>query len=238
MTHTNHRRGSRESLSRDFVILSMIEPTSGAQRSYGGPLEERVRRFLEICGRHGPVALAARARGRRLRYLKGWTEEMNSGVHRASTLEEVMRCEEIEGGVGHAVYTDREAVIEVLRELREADLGLSIVVSGVFDEVFKACRRAGLKPHTVNMSLGTWGKVELLPDETILELCTMCGHAMISRKLAETMIERVAAGTMTPEAAAVELGKQCTCNVFNTVRALEIINRAAAEMKRVKAINI
>jgi hypothetical protein len=36
----------------------------------------------------------------------------------------------------------------------------------------------------------------------------------------------------------VELGKQCTCNVFNTVRALEIINRAAAEMKRVKAINI
>ncbi|MBS7638568.1 hypothetical protein KEJ49_06800, partial [Candidatus Bathyarchaeota archaeon] len=153
------------------------------------------------------------------------------------TLEEVIGCEEIEGGVGHAVYTDREAVVEVLRELREEDLGLSIVVSGVFEGVFEACRRAGLKPHTVNMSLGTWGKVELLPDEPILELCTMCGHAMISRRLAEKVIERVSSGAMTPEAAAVELGKQCTCNIFNTVRAAEIIKRTADERKRMKMIN-
>ncbi|MBS7651779.1 MAG: hypothetical protein QW638_04870 [Candidatus Bathyarchaeia archaeon] len=237
MTHTNHRRGSRESLSRDFVILSMIEPTSEAQRTYRGPLEERVRRFLEICGRYRPVAIAARAQGRRLRYLKGWTPEMNSGIHQAASLEEVIRCEEIEGGVGHAVYADREAVIDVLRELREADLGLSIVVSGVFEEVFEACRRAGLKPHTVNMSLGTWGRTELLPDEPVLELCTMCGHAMISRRLAEAMIERVGAGALTPEAAAVELGKQCTCNIFNTVRGAEIIKKAVSERKRLKMIN-
>ncbi|MBS7638569.1 hypothetical protein KEJ49_06805, partial [Candidatus Bathyarchaeota archaeon] len=64
MTHTNHRRGSKESLAKDFVILSMIEPTSEAQRSYGGPLERRVKRFLEICGGHGPVVIAARAGGR------------------------------------------------------------------------------------------------------------------------------------------------------------------------------
>lgn len=237
MTHTNHRRGSRESLAKDFVILSMIEPTSEAQRSYRGPLEGRVRRFLEICGGHGPVAIATRAEGRRLRYLKGWTPEMDSGIHQASTLEEVIGCKEIEGGVGHAVYTDREAVVEALRELREEDLGLSIVVSGVFEEVFEACRRAGLNPHTVNMSLGTWGRVELLPDEPILELCTMCGHAMISRRLAEAMIERVGSGALTPEAAAVELGKQCTCNIFNTVRAAEIIKRTVAERKRLKMIN-
>ncbi len=237
MTHTNHRRGSRESLTKDFVILSMIEPTSEAQRTYRGPLEGRVKRFLEICGGHGPVAITARAGGRRLRYLKGWTREMDSGIHQASTLEEVIGCEEIEGGVGHAVYTDREAVVEVLRKLREEDLGLSIVVSGVFEEVFEACRRAGLKPHTVNMSLGTWGRMELLPDEPILELCTMCGHAMISRRLAEKMIERVGSGALTPEAAAVELGKQCTCNIFNTVRAAEIIKRTVAERKRLKMIN-
>lgn len=236
MTHTNHRRGSRESLARDFVILSMVEPTSRAQRTYRAPLEERVKRFLEICERHGPVALAARAGGRRLRYLKGWTQEMNSGVHQAASLEEVIGCEEIEGGVGHAVYTEREAVIKVLKELKEADLGLSIVVSGVFEEVFEACKRADLKPHTVNMSLGTWGRVEMLPDEPVLELCTMCGHAMISRRLAEMMIERVGSGTLTPEAAAVELGKQCTCNIFNTVRAAEIIKRTVAERKS-KMIN-
>lgn len=66
----------------------------------------------------------------------------------------------------------------------------------------------------------------------------MCGHAMISRKLAEVMIERVEAGALTPEAAAVELGKQCTRNIFNTVRAAEVINRTVAERKRLKMINI
>ncbi|MEM3005833.1 MAG: hypothetical protein QXJ79_03855 [Candidatus Bathyarchaeia archaeon] len=45
----------------------------------------------------------------------------------------------------------------------------------------------------------------------------------ISRRLAEAMIERVRAGALKPEAAAVEFGKQCTCNIFNTVRAAEII---------------
>lgn len=32
---------------------------------------------------------------------------------------------------------------------------------------------------------------------------------------------------MTNEEAAVELGKQCTCNIFNTVRAARIIKELA-----------
>ncbi|MDH5792328.1 MAG: hypothetical protein OEZ44_09070, partial [Candidatus Bathyarchaeota archaeon] len=78
-------------------------------------------------------------------------------------------------------------------------------------------------PHTVNMSLGTWGRTELLPEGPVLELCTMCGHAMVSSRLVEAMISRVRKGAMTAEDAAVELGKQCTCNIYNTVRAAKII---------------
>ncbi|MCW4037636.1 MAG: hypothetical protein NWF13_02740 [Candidatus Bathyarchaeota archaeon] len=222
MTHTHHRRGSKESLEKDFVVLAMIDPAVKAQHTYNEPLVGRVKRFLDICGRYNPVALAARTPDRRLRYLKGWKPNMDSGIHRVANLREITTCEDIEG-IGHAVYTNKEDVVSLLEELRAADLGLSIVVSGVFEEVFDACKMAGIEPHTVNMSLETWGKTDLLPKSPVLELCTMCGHAMIAPKLAETLMDRVTRGVTTPEEAAVELGKQCTCNIFNTVRAAEII---------------
>jgi hypothetical protein len=228
MTHTHHRRGSRESLKKDFVVLAMIDPAVKAQHIYKEPLTRRVKRFLNICETHNPVALAARTPDRRLRYLKGWESNMDSGIHRAANLKEITTCEDIEG-IGHAVYTNKDDVIGLLEELREADLGLSIVVSGVFKEVFDACEKVGIEPHTVNMSLETWGKTELLPKSPVLELSTMCGHAMIAPKLAETLTDRVKKGIMTPEEAAIELGKQCTCNIFNTVRAAEIIRRNTTE---------
>ena len=128
--------------------------------------------------------------------------------------------------VTHAVYTSKAAVQKVLTTLREADLGISIVVSGLFDEVFDLCQKSGLVPHTVNMSLGTWGKTEILPPRPVLELCTMCGHAVISRRLVEKMIEHVKQGITTSRDAAVELGKQCTCNIFNTVRGRTLLQKA------------
>lgn len=230
MTHTHHRRGSRESLEKDYVVLSMVDPAVEEQHEYRTPLDERVKRFLEICSEHKPVALLAKTDGRRLRYLKGWSPEMDSGSHTVSKLDEVANCDTLaDEGIGHAVYTDAATVKNVLRELKKADLGISIVVSGIFDEVFDACREAGLKPHTVNMSLGTWGRTELLPETSVLELCTMCGHAMISSKLAELMIEKASRGVITPTEAAVELGKQCTCNIFNTERAVDIIKKQIQE---------
>ncbi|MFB0558838.1 MAG: hypothetical protein ACETVY_06960 [Candidatus Bathyarchaeia archaeon] len=225
MTHTHHRRGPRDSLEKDYVILSMIDLEAKAQHSYKGPLRDRVRRFLEICGRRKPVALLARTSGRRLRYAQGWAPEMDGGIHRVSKLEDIVGCNELaDEGIGHAVYTGIEVVKEVLRELKEADLGISIVVSGIFEEVFDACRKVGIEPHTVNMSLGTWGRTELLPEQPVLELCTMCGHAMVSPRLVDAMVSRVRKGETTAREAAVELGKQCTCNIYNTVRAAEIIS--------------
>jgi len=39
------------------------------------------------------------------------------------------------------------------------------------------------------------------------------------------MVGRVRRGLVTPEDAAVELGKQCTCNIYNTVKAAQILSR-------------
>jgi len=227
MTHTNHRRGPRQSLEGDYVILFMLDPPTKAQRTYRGPLEDRVKKLISICAKYQPIALSAKDGNERLRYYKGWEPRLNSGAHIGSSLERVGACHELlDEGLGHAVYTSKKAVEGVLTELKEADLGISIVVSGIFDNVFDCCKQAGLQPHTANMSLETWGKTELLPEGPVLEIATMCGHAMISVNLINAMIDRVRKGGMTKEDAAVELAKQCTCTIFNPVRAAEIIEKA------------
>lgn len=227
MTHTNHRRGSVESLTHDFVVLAMVDPAVPAQHTYHGPLSERVHRLYQILAKHEPVALNGKDTQRK-RYLQYWRPEQDSGVHQSATIHEVTSCKQMES-VTHAVYTNKEAVQNVLTSLREADLGISIVVSGLFKEVFDVCQQSGLMPHTVNMSLGTWGKTERLPPRPILELCTMCGHAVISRRLVEKMIKRIKQGMITSREAAVELGKQCTCNIFNTVRGRTLLQNASNE---------
>jgi len=226
MTHTNHRRGTRESLKEDYVILFMLDPPTTAQHTYGGPLKNRVKKLLNICEKYDPVALSAKSGEDRLRYYKWWAPRLDSGEHIGATLEQVGACEELlDEGLGHAVYTSKEALEGVLAELNEADLGISIVVSGIFDEVFDSCKNVGMKPHTANMSLGTWGKTDLLPKGPVLEITTMCGHGMVSPKLINTLIDRVKKGKMTKEEAAVEMSKQCTCTIFNPERAAKIIDK-------------
>ena len=61
------------------------------------------------------------------------------------------------------VFDNRANMGAALKELAEAELGLSVVVSGLFDQVAESCRRAGTGAHTVNHSLGFWGNQEKLP---------------------------------------------------------------------------
>ena len=108
-------------------------------------------------------------------------------------------------------------------EFKEIDLGLSVVVSGLHDEVEKCCRNAGLKRHTVNQSLGRWGRIDRLPSEEVLEINTMCGHGMVAVGLIEEIAGRVRAGELTAEEGAEELFKPCMCGIFNPVRAAGLL---------------
>jgi hypothetical protein len=126
-------------------------------------------------------------------------------------------------GVAHALFSDRGAVERVLADLRRADLGISIVMSGMLDSITDICKRAKVQPHTVGMSLGVWGRTELLPGEEVRELCSMCGHALVSPSLVETMVKEVREGSRAPWHAAIELAKQCTCNVINADRTYSLI---------------
>ena len=49
-----------------------------------------------------------------------------------------------DNSIVHAVFNDEETVAAALKELKEADLGVSIVVSGLLQQTAECCRAAGL----------------------------------------------------------------------------------------------
>ena len=152
------------------------------------------------------------------------------GIYTGHTFDEIVENLS-DQSYASAVYTDAGTLEKVLKELKAADLGMSVVVSGVFNKVFEAAHRAGLKPHTVNMSLGIFGPADLLADEDLLEITTMCGHDMINPRRAEKAVTRVSKGKTSPERAAEKLACSCTCGVFNVHRAADIIQRLADAKK-------
>lgn len=129
----------------------------------------------------------------------------------------------------HAVFETQEGLAMMLKALKKEDLGLSVVVSGLFERVWQSCREVGLEIHTINQSLGRWGRTDRLPPEPILEINTMCGHGMVSKGLIEKIVEDVRNGILTCEEGAEELFKPCMCGIFNPHRAAALLRRLAEE---------
>ncbi|MBS7279681.1 MAG: hypothetical protein KIH09_07560 [Candidatus Freyarchaeota archaeon] len=128
-----------------------------------------------------------------------------------------------------AVYDDKNSFKTALRLLKKADLGISITVSGLLSEVREIAEELDLKPHTVNLSLGVFGKKELLPSEKILEITSMCGHHCVSPNLVKNLVEQVIKNKIIPEEAAEELSKPCICGVFNKARAANLIRNIISQ---------
>ncbi len=127
------------------------------------------------------------------------------------------------------VFTTKEQVVKFLEIIKEKDLGISVVISGLLDEVLPACKEAGVTPHTVNFSLGVWGKKSLLPSEEVLAITTMCGHHMVSAGLVQKLASDVKKGRTTAEKAAKRLAQVCPCGIFNHVRAQKLLERMAGQ---------
>jgi len=204
MTHTLHRRGSPESLSHDFPVLCMV--AMGINNVGSKPA---LQEFFRIANRHNPANMGSVTAN----VIRTPLDDVIANAHNLS----------------QAVFTSKEDVIATLKDLKDADLGISIIVSGLVDVVDECCHAAGLKRHTVEFSLGIWGKTELLPADDVLEVTTMCGHGMVSPRLVESVVADVRAGKVTAQAAGRSLASRCTCGVFNPVRAAELIAAMAAK---------
>lgn len=202
MTHSLHRIGSRESLERDFVLVSCS--ARGFNNTWYG---DAAREMMRIWLRHGPVNFGDMKTGNFL-YID--PEEILAKVSNNTIVE--------------AAFDSREKVVAVMRDLIKADLGCSVVISGLSDVVDEIAREVGLPGvHTREWSLGVHGRTEKLPDVKIMEFTTMCGHGMVSRELVPRMLIDVKKGRRTAREASIEMGKCCSCGNYNINRSIELI---------------
>ncbi len=206
MTHTLHRRGTRQELCQDFVLLSMSAKTVNAKGS--GP---KMRRIFEALAKHPHVNFGDCKTG----------SKFNNDY-------ETIRDKFQDTSVFTCCFTGAEALEGFLAEVKSLDLGIPVVVSGLVDEVQAICQRVGLKIHTVEYSGGIHGNTALLPAEPVLEITTMCGHAQTSPELVEEMVRQVKMGKKTLVEAAEQLAQPCICGIFNPERAARILERLVA----------
>ena len=123
-----------------------------------------------------------------------------------------------------ATYGDIETVKKIIQILKEEDLGISIVISGLISEIEKVLKEVGLDVHTVHFSLGgDFGRTELLPPKKILEITTMCGHHTVSPQSITHYVDLIKRGKTTVEKAASKLTRPCVCGIINTSRIIEIL---------------
>jgi len=203
MTHTLHRRGDRENLSCDYIVFTMSAKGFNEEGA-----EVKMGEFLKIMLKYHPVNFGDMITGNR--FVKS-EEEIRQNIHSTSIM--------------HAVFTDKSTVSKILRELKEKDLGLSVVVTGIHDNTEECCREAGLRKHTTEHSLGIFGSLKRLPEEAILQLSTMCGHAMVPANLVLRMVGEIKRGQKNFKEAALELTKPCHCGIYNPVRAEKLLRK-------------
>jgi hypothetical protein len=173
---------------------------------------EKMREFLRINLRHNPVNIG----------------DMRTGNKYNVPVDEILE-KVTSTSIVHGVFTDQETTTKVLKDLKEADLGMSVVVSGPFTCIGELCKAAGLNPHSVDYSGGIWGRRDKLPPDEILEVTTMCGHAMVASNLVTSLVDEMKTGKKSAEEGGKELARICECGIFNPVRAAELLKEMASK---------
>ena len=187
MTNTLHRQGTEEELKGDYVIFASL--ARDITREGSAP---KLQEFLRICLKHNPVNIGSSRQGTIL--------QDDVDIH-----ELIANIQD--GATSAAVFTDVDTLNKVIAELIEADLGISINVSGLLDGVQQCCHSSGTERHSVEQSLGFWGSRDRLPEREILVFNTLCGHGLVSFNLIRKMIEHVKMRRLTSREAAKIMGK-------------------------------
>jgi hypothetical protein len=222
MTNTLHRFGKPESLKNDYIVFMMASRGINDE----GALD-KAHAFLRAALKHNPVNVGNALTGPMYRPEKD-LNPLNlyfTGRREKVAGEQVIQDLE-EPGSAAVVFDNRGAMEAFLKDVKELDLGVSVNVSALADDVRESCQKNGITLHSVEYSLGFQGDMYRLPDRHVLALTTMCGHGMISASFAKKMIDRVKEGRVTPEKAAGYMAKFCVCGVFNTTRAIRILDEA------------
>lgn len=201
MTHTLFRRGRYDDLKKEFVLLAMC--ATGITHTGSAGIKKQLFELLQPF----PHVNAG---------------EVKTGSVYNADLKDIL-AGFIDTSVLHYVFVGKKTLIDVLKAVKAADLGISVVVSGVFDEVHTCMRQAGLEPHTVEHGGGVWGNSAKLPPEDVLGVTTMCGHGLVSGNLVLDTVAKVKRGKLTLSEAGERLAQPCICGIFNPKRAEDFV---------------
>ena len=223
MTNTLHRFGKPEDLKDDYVVFTLTHP--GINDKGAVP---KAREFLRVALKYNPVNIAGDSKissifrpEKNLNPCKLYVKGRKEALSPEEIIEEMKPP-----GRGLVVFDNKQALEDFLKEIKEKDLGLSVNVSSLVEDVREMAPRTCVQPHSINYSLGFRGNLYRLPDNQVLALTTMCGHGLISSNFAKKMIDRVKEGRLTPKKAAGYMAKFCVCGAFNTSRAERILREA------------
>lgn len=219
MTNTLHRYGNSSSFHDDFILFCIPSP---GKNDLGAV--EKQKAFLRVCAKHNPVNMGNGNRGsfkpeRHLDPTSHWNRDLSPDWE--GVIEGVSKP-----GTVAAVFDSKEKAEACLREVIDADLGLSVNMStsvGGAKEVAACC---GIPRHSVEYSLGFRDPHDHLPNSQVLQLSTMCGHGMVSFNMARKMLDMVREGRRTPEQAVATLARFCPCGVYNPARARRLLEEA------------
>jgi len=219
MTNTLHRYGKPETLKDDYIVFIMA---SRGINDLGAA--DKVQAFLEAALKYAPVNMGKGILGSLYRpekdlnffklYFKGRQKEI--------TPEALVRNAERADDAA-VVFDNKESMKRFLKDVKDLDLGLSINCSALVDDVREVCRELEIPIHSVEYSLGFHGDLDRIPDRHVLAVTTMCGHGMISDNFAKKMIAHVKEARLTAEQAANYMATFCVCGIFNTARAIRIL---------------
>ena len=221
MTNTLHRYGTEENLRDDFIVFAM----AGKGYNEEGALE-KARAFLRTAIKHEPINMGNALVNSLYRPEKGlsFIKLYFTGRQEKTTYEKLI--DELPGpGSAAVVFDNKDRATAFVKDVKKLDLGLSVNISALVDDARDICGEVDITPHAVEYTLGFHGATDKLPDRETLSISTMCGHGMVSSHFARKMMDRVKEGRMTPKAAACCMAKFCVCGVFNTSKAMKILNR-------------
>ncbi len=208
MTHTNHRMAKNSERTKDYIVLAM--PARGINDDQK---EVKLREIFKIMLEHEPVNGGGPKCGT---LIKNTPAEILAAISRRTPMV-------------HAVFTDEEKLLACLSGIKAKDLGISVVVSGNIKRIEELAEKIAVTPHSISYSLGLFGNRELLPPGDILKITTMCGHSLISSKMVEKTISDLRSKKISLAEAGKKLGRTCSCGVFNTQKAEEILAQLLEE---------
>ncbi len=219
MTHTLHRIGEEKDFENDIVVMMMAAKGFNKEGSAGKKKE-----YLKIAFKYNPVNygegvklyLPDKLNGKDEHYL----EYIISNINDDSTPV--------------AVFDNIENVKGLIKELKEKNLGLSVVISTSIKNVNEIMQSPEINQKIFALeqrvlkegdNVGIYADIYLLPPKDVVKLHSMCGHGMISYSLIERVINDTKLGRIDAKTGAEILSRPCSCGIFNKEKAEKILEK-------------